>query len=73
MAQALANGVAQFAGGVMRDVGIQLTGSHVAAYNFVFLVAIVASFVAMNLMARVNVEQFRRLTREQMVVTMEAA
>jgi len=25
------------------------------------------------LMARVNVEQFRRLTREQMVVTMEAA
>jgi BCD family chlorophyll transporter-like MFS transporter len=73
MAQALANGFAQFAGGVMRDVGIQLTGSHVAAYNFVFLVAIVASFVAMNLMARVNVEQFRRLTREQMVVTMEAA
>jgi hypothetical protein len=45
----------------------------VAAYNFVFLVAIVASFVAMNLMAAVNVEQFRRLTREQMVVTMEAA
>ena len=73
MAQALANGFAQFAGGAMRDIGIQLTGSYVAAYNFVFLIAILASFVAMNLMARVNVEQFRRLTREQMVMTLETA
>ncbi len=73
MAQALANGFAQFAGGAMRDIGIQLTSSYVAAYNFVFLIAILASFVAMNLMARVNVERFRRLTREQMVMTLETA
>jgi BCD family chlorophyll transporter-like MFS transporter len=73
MAQALANGFAQFAGGAMRDIGIQLTSNYVAAYNFVFLIAILASFVAMNLMARVNVERFRRLTREQMVMTLETA
>ena len=73
MAQALSNGFAQFAGGVMRDIGIQATGSYAASYGFIFVVAIVMCFVAMNLMARVSVEQFRKLTREQMAMTMEAA
>lgn len=73
MAQALSNGFAQFAGGAMRDIGIQATGNYAGSYGFIFIVAIAMCFVAMNLMARVNVEQFRKLTREQMVMTMEAA
>ncbi len=73
MAQALSNGFAQFAGGAMRDIGIQATGNYAASYGFIFIIAIAMCFVAMNLMARVNVEQFRKLTREQMVMTMEAA
>jgi BCD family chlorophyll transporter-like MFS transporter len=73
MAQALSNGFAQFAGGAMRDIGIQATGNYATSYGFIFIVAIAMCFVAMNLMARVNVEQFRKLTREQMAMTMEAA
>jgi BCD family chlorophyll transporter-like MFS transporter len=73
MAQALSNGFAQFAGGAMRDIGIQATGNYAASYGFIFIVAIAMCFIAMNLMARVSVEQFRKLTREQMAMTMEAA
>ncbi len=73
MAQALSNGFAQFIGGAMRDIGIQLTGSFEAAYSIIFVVAIGMSFLGMNLVARVNVELFRKLTREQLVATMEAA
>ncbi|MDW8053608.1 MAG: BCD family MFS transporter [Anaerolineae bacterium] len=73
MAQALSNGFAQFVGGALRDLGIQLTGSFEAAYSVIFVVAIGMSLIAINLMARVNVELFRKLTREQLVATMEAA
>lgn len=73
MAQALSNGFAQFAGGALRDVGIQLSGSHAAAYSVIFVLAVAMCAIAMNLMARVNVEQFRKLTREQMDLVIEAA
>ncbi len=72
MAQALSNGFAQFAGGLLRDVGLQVTGSAVTSYSFIFVVSIVSAFVAINLMARVNVETFRRMTREEMQMVLAA-
>ncbi len=74
MAQALSNGFAQFAGGMLRDIGIQVTGSAPIAYAVTFVISIVSAFVAINLVARVNVEVFRKMTREevQMVLAAEA-
>ena len=73
MAQALANGSAQFGGGLMRDVGLHVTGSAALTYASIFLVSCVLCVVAINLMARVNVEKFRKMTREQMDLVIEAA
>jgi BCD family chlorophyll transporter-like MFS transporter len=73
MAQALANGFAQFGGGLMRDVGLHTTGSASFTYACIFLVSTVLCVVSINLMARVNVEKFRKMTREQMGLAIEAA
>lgn len=73
MAQALANGSAQFSGGLLRDVGLHATESASITYAFIFLISTVLCVVAINLMARVNVEKFRKLTREQMSLAIEAA
>jgi hypothetical protein len=73
MAQALANGLSQFAGGGIRDVGIALTGNYEASYASIFCTSIVLCIVAVNLMARVDVQKFRRMTREQLGLTIEAA
>jgi BCD family chlorophyll transporter-like MFS transporter len=73
MAQALANGWAQFGGGLSRDVGLHVTGSASITYAGIFLTSTVLCIVAINLMARVNVEKFRKMTREQMGLAIEAA
>jgi BCD family chlorophyll transporter-like MFS transporter len=73
MAQALANGSSQFAGGFLRDTGLHLTGSAAITYSFIFLISTVLCVVAINLMARVNIEKFRKMTREQMGLAIEAA
>ncbi|MDW8394776.1 MAG: BCD family MFS transporter [Anaerolineae bacterium] len=72
MAQALANGFAQLVGGSLRDIGIQLTGNFEASYSFIFVVAIGMCLISISLVSHVSVERFRRLTREQLVATMEA-
>ena len=73
MAQALANGSAQFAGGFLRDAGLHLTGNAAMTYASIFMVSTVLCVVAINLMAHVNVEKFRKMTREQMDLVIEAA
>lgn len=73
MSQALANGFSQFVGGGIRDAGIALTGSPSLSYATVFCVSIVMCVVAVNLMAKVDVQKFRRMTREQLGLTIEAA
>ncbi len=73
MAQALANGTAQFGGGLFRDTGLALTGSASFTYALIFMTSCVLCFVAINLMARVNVEKFRTMTREQLGLAIEAA
>jgi MFS transporter, BCD family, chlorophyll transporter len=66
MAQALANGAGQLVGGVLRDAGLALTGSAPIAYSVIFCVSIVMCFAAINLMAKVDIQKFKHMTREQM-------
>lgn len=73
MAQATATGMAQFSAGFMRDAGLVVFGSAPATYALIFGVSVVLCVVALSLMARVNVEKFRKLTREQMGLAIEAA
>jgi MFS transporter, BCD family, chlorophyll transporter len=73
MSQALANGLSQFVGGGIRDAGIALTGNYEASYASIFCTSIVLCIVAVNLMARVDVQKFHRMTREQLGITIEAA
>ena len=73
MAQALANGLSQVAGGFMRDAGLMLTGSMTATYAAIFSASMVLCVVAVNLMAHVDVQKFRRMTREQLGLVIEAA
>ncbi len=73
MSQALANGFSQFVGGGIRDAGIALTGNFSLSYASIFMTSTVLCVVAVNLMAKVDVQKFRRMTREQLGLTIEAA
>lgn len=73
MSQALANGSAQFSGGAMRDGGLILFGNASSAYGFIFCTSVVLCIVALALMRQVNVEKFRRMTREQLGQTLAEA
>jgi BCD family chlorophyll transporter-like MFS transporter len=73
MAQALANGWGQLIGGGLRDVGLALTASAPISYSVIFAVSIVMCFVAISLMARVDIQKFKRMTREQMGLAMGEA
>ena len=73
MAQALATGTSQLGGGFLRDTGLALTGSAPLTYALIFITSCGLCFVAINLMAHVNVEKFRKMTREQLGLVIEAA
>jgi MFS transporter, BCD family, chlorophyll transporter len=73
MAQALANGMGQFVGGGIRDAGLHLTGNAALSYSTIFAVSVVMCVVAVNLMARVDIQKFKRMTREQMGLAMGEA
>jgi BCD family chlorophyll transporter-like MFS transporter len=73
MAQALANGWGQFVGGAMRDVGISLSGNFALSYSAIFAVSVTMCVIAINLMARVDVQRFRSMTREQLGMTLGEA
>jgi BCD family chlorophyll transporter-like MFS transporter len=73
MAQALANGSGQLVGGLLRDVGLSVTNNASISYSVIFLVSVVMCFLATQLMARVDVQRFKRMTREQMGLTMAEA
>jgi BCD family chlorophyll transporter-like MFS transporter len=73
MAQALANGSGQLVGGLLRDAGLSVTSNASISYSVIFLVSVVMCFLATQLMARVDVQRFKRMTREQMGLTMVEA
>ena len=73
MAQALANGTSQIVGGFLRDAGLMLTGSATSTYAFIFGSSVILCVVAINLMVRVDVQRFRKMTREQLGLAIEAA
>ena len=73
MSQALANGFSQFVGGGIRDAGIAITGNYSLSYGVIFCVSIALCVLAVMLMSQVDVQKFRRMTREQLGLTMEGA
>jgi len=73
MSQALANGLSQFVGGSMRDLGIHLLGEPSRAYGIIFATSVALCIIAVNLMTHVDVQKFRRMTREQLGMTLAEA
>jgi len=73
MAQATATGLAVFTSGVLLDVGRSLFGNPQPVYAIIFGISVVLCVAAVNLMAKVNVEKFRKMTREQLGMAIDAA
>ena len=74
MAQAVATGLANFLGTLLLQVGLELTGSNAPlTYALIFGFSAVLCVTAISLVQRVNVEQFQKMTREQVALTLEAA
>jgi len=73
MAQALALGWGQFVGGAMRDAGIHLIGNASVSYSLIFFLSVTMCLISISLMARVDVQRFRSMTREQLGLTMGEA
>lgn len=74
MAQAVATGVANFLGTFLLQLGLALTGDNAAlTYALIFGLSAALCGLAIWLVQQVNVEQFQKMTREQMALTLEAA
>ena len=64
----IARGVGVSGGGVLRDLFLNLTGSHSLAYGLVFLIEAVGLIVALVILTRINVSVFKRETTETAAV-----
>lgn len=71
LAQALARAVATFSGGIVLDIGKQLSSSLVVAYGLVFGLQAVAMLLAILMLNQVNVEEWKRQTQGAIIVAME--
>jgi len=59
LSQAIARGIAQFSGGIVLDIGKKIFSSSIYAYSFVFVCEAVVMIIAVSLLSRVNVQEFR--------------
>lgn len=74
MAQAVATGLANFLGTFLLQAGLALTGDNAPlTYALIFGFSAVLCVTAIWLVLRVNVEQFQKMSREQIALTLEAA
>jgi BCD family chlorophyll transporter-like MFS transporter len=71
LSQALARGLSKVAGGGFLDLGKQLFPDLVLAYGLVFALQIVCMVVAVSVLQRVNVQEFRTNAREAIAAVME--
>ncbi len=74
MAQAIATGMANFLGAFLLQLGLALTGENAPlTYALIFGFSAMLCVTAIWLVQRVNVEQFQKMSREQIALTLEAA
>jgi MFS transporter, BCD family, chlorophyll transporter len=72
LAQALARGCSTIAGGGLLDIGSMLfSGRSVVAYALVFAVQATCMLVAIRLLSRVNVQEFRMTARDTVAAVIE--
>ncbi|TVQ54609.1 MAG: MFS transporter, partial [Spirulina sp. DLM2.Bin59] len=72
LSQAIARGVAIFSGGVILDVGQSMFSQPLLAYGFVFGLQAVSMVVAIGILGRVDVAEFRENTRVAIATVMES-
>ncbi len=57
--QAIAKGLATLSGGIVLDVGKKIFSTSIYAYSFVFVCEAATMIIAVSLLSRVNVQEFR--------------
>lgn len=72
LSQAIARGIAIFSGGVILDIGQSVFNQPLAAYGFVFGLQAVSMVVAIGILGRVDVAEFRENTRVAIATVMES-
>jgi BCD family chlorophyll transporter-like MFS transporter len=72
LAQALARGVATVAGGAVLDVGRVLFDTPVLQYGLVFAMQVLGMSVAIWLLRRVNVKEFRDNAKAAILAAIES-
>ncbi|MGL5082258.1 MAG: BCD family MFS transporter [Microcoleaceae cyanobacterium] len=71
LAQAMARGLATVLGGAILDLGRALFTQPVLAYGTVFTVQVIGMIVAIGLLSRVNVQEFRENARKAIAMILE--
>jgi MFS transporter, BCD family, chlorophyll transporter len=71
LSQAMARGIATITGGAVLDLGRQVFTAPVLAYGLVFALQAVGMVVAVSLLGRVNVQEFRDNARAAIAAVME--
>lgn len=59
LSQAIARGIATLSGGILLDIGKKIFSTSIYAYSFVFVCEAVVMIIAVSLLSRVNVQEFR--------------
>lgn len=59
LSQAIARGLATLSGGIVLDIGKKIFSSSIYAYSFVFVCEAAIMIIAVSLLSRVNVQEFR--------------
>ncbi len=59
LSQAIARGIATLSGGIVLDIGKKIFSSSIYAYSFVFVCEAAVMIIAVSLLSRVNVQEFR--------------
>ena len=59
LSQAIARGIATLSGGIVLDIGKKIFGIPLYAYSFVFVCEAIVMIIAVSLLSRVNVQEFR--------------
>ena len=59
LSQAIARGVATLSGGIVLDIGKKIFSTSIYAYSFVFVCEAAVMIIAVSLLSRVNVQEFR--------------
>jgi MFS transporter, BCD family, chlorophyll transporter len=59
LSQAIARGIATLSGGIVLDIGKKIFSTAIYAYSFVFVCEAAVMIIAVSLLSRVNVQEFR--------------